>query len=68
MPNPTPRTDQLEPTQFRKINPRERLTRAVRVRLSLELADRYDVLTLEQRSALVAQALESFNTEQDETP
>ena len=66
MPNLTPRTDQLAPTQFRKINPRERLTRAVRVRLPLELADHYDVLTLEQRSALVAQALESFNTEQGE--
>lgn len=58
MPNPNPKTTQLEPTQFRKVNPNERLTRSVRVRLPLELADRYDTLTLEQRSALVVMALE----------
>ena len=65
MPNPKPRTDQLERTQFRPKVPGERLTYPTRVRLPLERAAHWETLTLEQRSALVAQALESFNTEQD---
>jgi hypothetical protein len=63
MPNPNPPTQQLGPYQFRKRNPLERLTRAVRVRLPLELADHYDALTLEQRSQLVVFALEQAKRE-----
>ena len=68
MPNPNPRTDQLERTQFRPKVPGERLTYPARVRLPLERAAHWESLTLEQRSALVAQALETFSAEQDVTP
>jgi hypothetical protein len=63
MPNPNPKTEHLKATQWAKPYPNTRQTRALRVRLPLELADRYDALNPDERAELVKKALEQATKE-----
>jgi len=56
--NPSPKTEQLRPHQFKKRDAHTRSTYPVRLRLPHDLADIWEKLSLETRSAVVQSVLE----------
>lgn len=58
MPNPNPNQSGIASHRFKELPPGQRNTRALRLSLSLEQADRWDALSKQERSSLVSWALE----------